>query len=98
MSGAIPPLPNTPSWRGAQLKEITGTTLPLRIAVNMLSSQGQPATDAPPAWGLGEGLTTPHCKKPACYEMLHRAGGGRLVNMVMELQVPYKEGKFLLAE
>jgi hypothetical protein len=25
----------------------------------------------PPAWELGEGLTTPHCKKPACYEMLH---------------------------
>jgi hypothetical protein len=21
MSGALPPLPNTPSWRGAQLKE-----------------------------------------------------------------------------
>jgi hypothetical protein len=28
MRGAIPPLPNTPSWRGAQLKS-TGTTLPL---------------------------------------------------------------------
>jgi hypothetical protein len=27
MSGAIPPLPNTPSWRGAQLKKRTGTTL-----------------------------------------------------------------------
>jgi hypothetical protein len=26
MSGAIPPLPNMPSWRGAQS---TGTTLPL---------------------------------------------------------------------
>jgi len=26
-----------------------------------------------PAWGLGEGLTTPHLKKLACYEMLHRA-------------------------
>jgi len=22
---------------------------------------------------LGEGLTTPHCKKPASYEVLHRA-------------------------
>jgi hypothetical protein len=30
MSGAIPPLPNTPSWRGAQLKKkSTGTNLPL---------------------------------------------------------------------
>jgi len=25
----------------------------------------------PPAWGLGEGLTIPHCKIPACYEILH---------------------------
>jgi hypothetical protein len=30
MCGAIPPLPNTPSWRGAQLKS-TGTTLPLPV-------------------------------------------------------------------
>jgi len=29
MRGAIPPLPNTSSWRGAQLS--TGTTLPLPI-------------------------------------------------------------------
>jgi hypothetical protein len=28
MIGAIPPFPNTPSWRHAQLKS-TGTTLPL---------------------------------------------------------------------
>jgi hypothetical protein len=26
----------------------------------------------PPTWGLGEGLTTPHRKNLACYEMLHR--------------------------
>jgi hypothetical protein len=29
MRGAIPPLPNTPSWRGAQLS--TGTNLPLPL-------------------------------------------------------------------
>jgi hypothetical protein len=30
MRGAIPSLPNTPSWRGAQLKKkSTGITLPL---------------------------------------------------------------------
>jgi hypothetical protein len=29
MSGAIPPLPNTPSWRGAHSR--TGTTLPLPL-------------------------------------------------------------------
>jgi hypothetical protein len=28
MRGSIPPLPNTPSWRGAQLKNSTGITLP----------------------------------------------------------------------
>jgi len=27
MRGAIPPLPNTPSWRGAQLKKSRGTIL-----------------------------------------------------------------------
>jgi len=26
----------------------------------------------PPAWALGEGLITPHRKKIACYEMLHK--------------------------
>jgi hypothetical protein len=31
MSEAIPPLPNTSSWRGAQLKESIGTTLPLPL-------------------------------------------------------------------
>jgi len=29
--------------------------------------------DGPPGWDLGEVLTTPHHKKTACYEMLHRA-------------------------
>jgi hypothetical protein len=28
MLGAISPFPNTPSWRGAEFKKITGTTLP----------------------------------------------------------------------
>jgi hypothetical protein len=41
----------------------------------------------PPAWGSGEGLTIPHCKK-ACYEMLHRALVWVLVNTVMNLHVP----------
>jgi hypothetical protein len=34
MRGAIPPLPNTPSWRGAQLS--TGTTLPLPLSVGII--------------------------------------------------------------
>jgi hypothetical protein len=33
----------------------------------------QPIKAGPPAWELGEGLTTPHCKNLACYKMLHRA-------------------------
>jgi len=28
--------------------------------------------NGPPGWGLGEELTSPHHKNPACYEMLHR--------------------------
>jgi hypothetical protein len=31
MSGAIPPLPNTPSWHGAYLS--TGTTLPFLLSL-----------------------------------------------------------------
>jgi hypothetical protein len=31
MCGTVPPLPNTPSWHGAQLKTSIGTTLPLPL-------------------------------------------------------------------
>jgi len=27
------------------------------------------------AWGLGKELTTPHCKKPGSYTILHRTSG-----------------------
>jgi len=33
MSGAIPPLPNTPSWYGAKLRKSTGATLPLPLSL-----------------------------------------------------------------
>jgi hypothetical protein len=36
MSGAIPPFPNTPSWRGAQLRHRDNFTLPLPISVATL--------------------------------------------------------------
>jgi len=36
-------------------------------------SHGQPKRCGIPSWGLGKGLTTRHCKKPACYKMSHRA-------------------------
>jgi len=39
---------------------------------NWISSCGQPIKGGPPVWGLGDGLTTLHRKRPACYEMLHR--------------------------
>jgi hypothetical protein len=42
-----------------------------RVAVNILNKQSQ--TDkkgSPPTWGLGGGLTTPHCRKLASYKML----------------------------
>jgi len=35
MSGAIPPLPNTPSWRGARLS--AGTTLPFTSVTQSMS-------------------------------------------------------------
>jgi hypothetical protein len=47
----------------------------MEVAANILNKQSQ--TDdkgwTPPAWGLGEELTTPHRKNPDCYEMLYRA-------------------------
>jgi hypothetical protein len=50
----------------------------------------------PPAWGLGEALTTPHRKKTARYEMLHRDSElaqyrdqwRALLNTAMDFRVP----------
>jgi hypothetical protein len=33
------------------------------VAANILNKQSQPTRGGPPAWGLGELLTTPHLKK-----------------------------------
>jgi len=42
--------------------------------MNMLTRKSRQTTrNGPPAWGLGDVVTTPHFKKTACYEMLHRA-------------------------
>jgi hypothetical protein len=35
-------------------------------ASNMEGSRGQPIRGDPPAWGLGEVLTTPHSKNVSC--------------------------------
>jgi hypothetical protein len=42
-----------------------------RVAANIyrISSCEQPTMDGPPAWGLGELLTTPHSKNISCYEI-----------------------------
>jgi hypothetical protein len=41
-----------------------------RLAANtLITSRGQPIRYGLPAWGLGEGLTTPHHRKPASYKM-----------------------------
>jgi hypothetical protein len=44
MFGAIPPLPNTPSWHGAQLKKSTGTALPFTFTLIWNSSGGKTYT------------------------------------------------------
>jgi hypothetical protein len=38
-----------------------------------MSNRGQLTRSGPPAFGLGEGLTTPRRKYAACDGMLHRA-------------------------
>jgi len=41
-----------------------------RVAANILNKQPWTATrGGPPAWGLGEVLTTPHRKNVSCYEL-----------------------------
>jgi hypothetical protein len=37
MRGTIPPLPNTPSWRGVHFKNSTGTNLPLPFTDRVLT-------------------------------------------------------------
>jgi len=41
-----------------------------RIAVNILNKQSQTADrGGPPAWGLGEVVTTPHRENVSCYKI-----------------------------
>ena len=45
-----------------------------RVATNILKNQSQTlAKGGPPAWGLGEVLTTPHHKNISCYKLFTRA-------------------------
>jgi hypothetical protein len=40
MSGAIPPFPNTPSWRGAQLKHRDSFTFTFTLGLNIVLISG----------------------------------------------------------
>jgi hypothetical protein len=81
MSEAIPPLPNTPSWRGAQLKHSHPSpqhgassvclwiSEPPEVDViyDKLNKQSRTADKGgPPRRGLGRRLTTPYYKNTAC--------------------------------
>jgi hypothetical protein len=39
------------------------------LRIYCISSRGQPTRTDPPAWGLGEMVTTPRRKKVSCYEI-----------------------------
>jgi hypothetical protein len=108
MRGAISPFSKTPSWRGAQLNEeyrdkftftfIIVVYICKKFSMYLLTNLiiisyyiGHPA------WGLGEGLTTYHSKRTACYGMLH--GPSELVGCCEygnELSVSMKGGEFLV--
>jgi hypothetical protein len=45
----------------------------LYIVSDAESGCGRPTSGGPPAWWLGEVLTTPHCKNVRYYETFHKA-------------------------
>jgi len=53
MRGAIPPLPNTCSWRGSQFR--TGTTLPLLLLLTSTGGLYQKYSDRGLGLDLGAG-------------------------------------------
>jgi hypothetical protein len=44
-----------------------------RVAVNMSNILSKKTSSGPPAWGVGEVLTTPHHKILRCYETFYKA-------------------------
>jgi hypothetical protein len=51
-----------------------GTASNMDLRICLISSHGQPKRSCPPAWRLGEMLTTPYRKNVPCYEMFtHKA-------------------------
>jgi len=62
-------VPVTTAWRvlGLRMEERPPIW---RVAANILNKQSRTAEKRGlPAWGLGEVLTTPHCKNTYCYEI-----------------------------
>jgi hypothetical protein len=53
--------------------EETASIYRRQLRIYCISSRGQPTRGDPSACGLGEGLTTPHRKKTACYMIIHEA-------------------------
>jgi len=67
-------VPVTTSWRFLGLRmEKTAFRYGGDQGMYWISSRRQPTRDGAPAWVLGERLTSPHCKEPACYETLQRS-------------------------
>jgi hypothetical protein len=60
-------VPVNTTWRVLKLRKKEKTSVyGERLRIHFISSGEQPTMGGPPAWGLGEGLTTPHPKKAAC--------------------------------
>ena len=68
-------VPVTTAWHVLRLR--TEERPPIwRVAANKWNnSRGQPTGGDPAAWGLGELLTTPHCKSWPRHNMITRASG-----------------------
>ena len=67
--GFLSPLHGAPSgcwWRN-------GFQCGGQLRIYWIRSRGQPTRDGPPAWGLGEVLTTPHRRNISCYEQFTKA-------------------------
>jgi len=66
-------IPVTTAWHPLGLWMVkTASRYGGQFRIYWISSRAQQKRGGPPAWELDEALTTPHRKKSASYEMLHR--------------------------
>jgi hypothetical protein len=56
-----------------------------RVAANILNRQL--TRDGPPAWGLGKGLTTPHCENKSLLQNIHRQSLGPGLTLWYDLSI-----------